>query len=485
MRIGLVAGLSVAGMLATGGLVWFATSLRPAPVAALTAEPQSSVVASVAGVPSHELRLPGTVAVDGRLGHAVVPAGAAADTYVYVDLRADPQRTAHERVPLALAIVIDTSGSMRGKRLANAVAGARAAIARLGDGDLVSVVTYGRLADVVVPATSVSATVRETIDRKLAAIDAAQATCISCGLEAARTALPHQSGTVKRILLLSDGEATAGVLDVHGFETIAARLGAEGVSITTIGVDVDYNEKIMSALAVESNGSHYFVENADSLPRIFDQEVTSLMRTVAADAEIAFEPAPGIEVAAVYDRAHRRDGRRVVLPLGTFTAGEQKTVLVRVSVPKTAAGQLEVGELALRYRDHTSARQEASHGSLSLAVSKELTALGPLDSMVELRLNRSAARAAIEEANQLFKIGRVAEAREKLRSQVVATRAASSAAAAAPPAQRANLDREYADQAAALDQADDGFGEGADAANARSARARVRANEDWAAEAAY
>ena len=485
MRIASVAGFSFLGMVATSVTVWFATTPEHAASALASAEPLGSGAVAPLVVPPHELHLAGTVALDGRLGHAVVPAGKAAETYVYVDLKADPQRVAPQGVPLALAIVIDRSGSMRGQRLSNALAAARGAIARLRDGDMVSVLTYNTIAEVVVPATRVSASVRQDIDRKLAAVVAAGDTCISCGLAAGRSAMPSQSGMVKRIMLLSDGEPTAGVLAVDDFRNIAAGLAAEDISVTTIGVDVDYNEKVMSALALESNGRDYFVENADSLPKIFDQEVASLTRTVASHAEFAFQPAPGVEVTTVYDRAHRRAGRGVTVPLGTFAAGEEKTVLLRVSVPPTADGQLAVGAVSFRYRDVTTSRQEASEGRLALSASKDVTSLGPVDPIVQLRLNRSAVRAAIEDANQLFKAGRVQEARARLQTQIAATRAASAGAAQAPAKQRSKIDREYAKQSTTLDQADDGFGDGANAAAEREGRAQVRANADEATEMGY
>ena len=47
--------------------------------------------------------------------------------------------------------------------------------------------------------------------------------------------------------------------------------------------NVDFNEKLLSAVSVASNGHHYFAENAEGLERIFDDEAASLVQSVASN----------------------------------------------------------------------------------------------------------------------------------------------------------------------------------------------------------
>jgi hypothetical protein len=53
-----------------------------------------------------------TLKLEGRLGHSVLPSYADTETYVFAHVSADPGAHAQADVPLALAIVIDRSGSM-------------------------------------------------------------------------------------------------------------------------------------------------------------------------------------------------------------------------------------------------------------------------------------------------------------------------------------------------------------------------------------
>ena len=220
-----------------------------------------------------------------------------------------------------LAIVIDRSGSMRGPRLANAIAAATGIVERMRDGDRVTVVSFDDAAQVVVPPTLASATSRPGVEAAIRSIRPGGDTCLSCGLESAMTELDEARASadeVDRAILLSDGAANRGVRDAGGLRAIAGRMRDRGCAVTTVGLDVDFDEKVMAAIASESNGHHYFVADAGDLAQVFDRELDSLLATVARDAELVITPARGVEITEVFDRAFRREGSRVVVPLGTF-----------------------------------------------------------------------------------------------------------------------------------------------------------------------
>jgi Ca-activated chloride channel family protein len=285
--------------------------------------------------------------------------------------------------------------------------------------------------------------------------------------------------------LLSDGEATAGVRDESGFKAIAARCREAGVSITSIGVDTQYNERVMAILALESNGRHHFVENATSLPAVFEKELASLNKTIAMDAEIVVTPAPGISLERVYDRTYRLEQNQVVVPLGTFAESERKTLLLALRTPPNRAGQLDVARVELRYRDLTENRQQSATGELALTLSADKSAISELDLVVENRLNRSQAGDALEEANALYRAGNKAAARRKLQEQIDAVKRAEtrSRTAKAKPKAAAQVDADYERQREALEEADDAFSESPNPASpAPKPDAQVRANQDWAAD---
>lgn len=405
--------------------------------------------------PGSEFQAGTTLHVEGRLGHAALPKAGRGETFVMLEVKADPAK-ATARAPVNLALVIDRSGSMKGNRLRNAIQGAIGAIERLNDGDVVSVVTFDSRTQVLVPPTTIDAVSRSRIRSDVQGITLGGDTCISCGVEDGLAQLERTAGRVNRMIVLSDGDATAGIRDIPGFRSMAQRARDRGASISTIGVDVDYNEKIMTAIAADSNGRHYFVDNEAGLERVFEEEAESLTGTLASGAEAQIELAPGVELVRVFDRTFRRSGNRVIVPLGAFSGGETKSVLVKVRVPADQVGQQPVADVEMTYRDHVADTDGRCSGKLALAVTDGPG--GDLDAVVEGRVNRSETASTLREANDLFAQGRVADARRKLeaRAQAVAT-ASAAANTRAPKARKKDVDRDFEAQSLVLSQADQQF----------------------------
>ncbi len=463
MKVRDVAALAALGMMLTSYSVWSLTEPRGA-------KPEPTVdVGATNGDPIVDPRKPvlvdrsqftagGTLMMEGRLGHAKLQAGRDNETFLFVNTRADATLTSGTGSPLNLAIVIDRSGSMKGKRLDNALDGARGMVRRLRDGDAVSVIAYDTQSQVIVAPTTIDGGSRDRVASSITGIAARGDTCISCGLDTAVDLLGQRSGMVNRVLLLSDGEATAGVRDIEGFRNLAARVRRLGASISAIGVDVDYNERIMSALAVESNGRHAFVATSAGLSQMFDDELQSLVKTVAKDAEIVVDLAPGIEVDRVFDRTFTREGNKLRVPMGTFSAGEQKSLLVKVRVPRGAEGERAIADFRMSYDDLAKSSRGDCNGSLVALLATDPAQASPLDALVSSRLARADTAATLREANDLFASGRDDEARRRLGSKLAELKATRARAEnEAPSPFKAGVKDDFDRQAAALGSASSGF----------------------------
>ncbi|WP_437283206.1 VWA domain-containing protein [Sorangium sp. So ce375] len=397
--------------------------------------------------------------LEGRVGHARLPRSAQ-ETFLMFEVRGDGS-PARSQAQANLSLVIDRSGSMKGTRLANAVQAATTAVSRLNDGDVVSVVTFDTRTNVVVPPTTVGPDTRGRILASVRGISLGGDTCISCGIEEGLALLGQTSGGVSRMLVLSDGDANHGVRDVPGFRAMAQRARDRGVAITTIGVDVDYNEKILSAIALDSNGRHYFVENDAALARIFEAEAEQLTASVASGAELAIDLAPGVELDRVFDRSFRRVDGQVVVPLGAFAAGEVKTVLLKVRLGGLGGDGRDDSPLAdvgLTYRDLVAKTDARCVGKLGVAIADRDADASELDALVAGRVQRSETAAALKQANFLFEQGRLDEARSKLGAQQESLKKAADKARLSAPASRAKeVASDFDGQLAALERAGSDF----------------------------
>jgi Ca-activated chloride channel family protein len=445
--------------------------------------------------------------LDGRLGHASLPRdarGGTASTFLLATVTG-ADATSDDRPappPVHLAIVVDRSGSMAGPKMTNAVAAAVGAVDRMRDGDRATVVAFDTTARLVVPPTTVDGATRPSIEAAIRSVRAGGDTCISCALDRATEALDSSPGTrdeVRRVLLISDGEATTGIRDVGGLRRLAARARDRGFAVSTIGVDLAFDEKVMAAIAQESNGRHWFVPDPSALSQVFDEELGSLETAVASDAELTIEPAPGVIIDEVFDRSFRREGGRIVVPLGAFDMKQEKTILVSARVPVDADGTQPVARMSLGYRD-VLARQDAHcSGSLAVDVRDDGTAQRDLDPFVAARVERSRTAHALLEANDLFSQGRATEARAELarrQSELALSAPRAVARAAALPPGTAGAPRDiggdFGDQESALAHAQAGLGAAASASPAGAppaaspaAKSALKSNQASATDLAF
>lgn len=507
MRIAAVATLAALSMSLTSAVVWSATepdsgSSRTQPKIAGNGktddklDDKSDDIEPPKLVDKSTFVTGKTLMVEGRLGHAKLLADSRAETLLFVDVRSELDPTSLDArnsfEPLNLAIVIDHSGSMKGQRLLNALDAAAGMIRRLRDGDTVAVVSYAAEARMVLPVTTVSTATREQLIRTI--IDSVGAptgnTCISCGVELGMQTFVGRRPGIDRMLLLSDGEANRGIVDEVGIRSLARQARNRGTTISSIGVDIDYNERLMSAIAREANGRHYFSETGSNLEQIFDQELESLVKTVAKDGKLEVELAPGVRVAEVFDRSYQQVDRRVIVPMGTFSPGEDKTLLLRLEVPPSPIGERPIANVTLTYDDVATREPGECFGELAMQMTSSPREVSQLDAIVLGRLTRSETARTLEQANVLFEQGRVAEAQaavdnhlQQLESRRQTAGTLSKAKDFFDPFGR-DLDNEFAEQASVLDDAASGFDAAAAAPEpapaSRPGRTQVRKNAEAA-----
>ena len=272
------------------------------------------------------------VALKVGVTHPTMLAGEKKINRVRISLTGFEQPDAKTRPPVNVAIVIDTSGSMGGKKIGQAREAAIAAVKRLKPSDIVSVVLYNSSAQVLVPATK--ATDTEELIRKIRSIKASGSTALFAGVSkgAAEVRKFMDKESVNRVILLSDGLANVGPKSPGELERLGASLVKEGVSVSTLGLGLGYNEDLMSRLAASGSGNHIFVEEADDLIAVFNTEFNDLMSVVASDFEIHARTAKGIRPVRVLGTKADISGQDIHIPLAQIYARQQRYFVVEVEV---------------------------------------------------------------------------------------------------------------------------------------------------------
>jgi len=112
---------------------------------------------------------------------------------------------AERNVPLNLCLILDRSGSMRGRPMEIVKKAAQSLIERLNPGDRISVVAFDHRAKVIVPNQVVNDTAK--LKNQIASLSADGGTAIDEGMKLAIEELAKgKKDTVSQAFLLTDGE---------------------------------------------------------------------------------------------------------------------------------------------------------------------------------------------------------------------------------------------------------------------------------------
>ncbi len=267
-----------------------------------------------------------------------------------------PQRD--RRPPVNLALVIDRSGSMAGDKIARARQAALEAVRRLGPDDVVSLVAYDTTVQTLVPAQRVGDGRR--LEAAICGITTGGNTALHGGvLRGAAEVRRHleDRGFVNRVILLSDGLANVGPSSPEELARLGTSLGREGISVTTVGLGLGYNEDLMTRLAQCSDGNTYFVEHSGDLPRIFAAELGDVLNVVARRIVIEIDFPAGVRPLRFVGREGAIRGQHAELTLNQLYGGQEKFALVEVEVSPAQPGvELEIARAQVSYEDAISQR---------------------------------------------------------------------------------------------------------------------------------
>jgi Ca-activated chloride channel homolog len=278
--------------------------------------------------------------------------------------------------PLDLVVVVDTSASMNeADRIGFVKSGLDALVDELAEGDRLAIISYDSQARTVVELGADAATLHQAV----AGLEAQGSTNLYDGLElglvtAASAADPARAG---RVLLLSDGVPTRGVIAFEQIVAMADEHLATGPALSTVGVGNDYDPTLLTTLAEHGGGGAYFVEDAAAVSEVFSEELMSVLTPIARDVRLSITPgssyrlgdavgAPGIVPGA--------DGVEVAIP-GVFLAtrrdggaegaddtrrGGGGAIFVEALLDRDEAPET-VGRITLRYRAEGETEYREAH----------------------------------------------------------------------------------------------------------------------------
>lgn len=188
------------------------------------------------------------------------------------------------RAPINVALVLDRSGSMGGMPIEAAKEAARRFASFLGTNDRLSIVTFDdRIETIFGPARAGDPAALTAID----GITSRGSTNLSGGwLKGMQHVKRGLVEGTNRVVLLTDGQANAGVTDLSQLVGMTTGAAAERVSTTCIGFGAGFNETLLEPMAQEGAGNYWFIESEDQMTLIFESEIEGLVALSAQNVEI-------------------------------------------------------------------------------------------------------------------------------------------------------------------------------------------------------
>jgi Ca-activated chloride channel family protein len=290
------------------------------------------------------------IGLDARLANPVMKAGTKQQNYLRVALNGCEPKRSDNRTPVNVAFVIDRSGSMAGQRIMQAREAAILALKRLDQNDIASVVIFDNQVDVLAPAQPVSDQ-NHFIDL-VRGITVRGSTAIYDGvMQGAREVRKFKDARrLNRVVLLSDGLANVGPKQPEEFARLGRDLLAEGISVSTIGLGLDYNEDLMLALARAADGNHAFASVPNDLIQIFNREFDDVLAACAQTVSIDVELAPGARVVRALSRDGKVEDKRAQFTLNQVYAATEHYVLLEIEIDGNApAATTDFGRVNVTY----------------------------------------------------------------------------------------------------------------------------------------
>ena len=277
-----------------------------------------------------------------------------------------------------LVFVIDVSGSMDAdNRLGLVKRSLRLLVDQLEESDKVGIVTYGSNAREVLQPTS--AYKRDEILRIIDSLSTEGATNAEAGLRVGYQMAERnfRPGAVNRVVLCSDGVANVGVTGPQGILATVAAEVKKGITISTVGVGMgNYNDVLMEQLADKGDGNYHYVDRLDEARRVFVDQLTGTLQTIAKDVKIQVEFDP--RVVARYRligyenrglKSHQFNDDRV--DAGEIGAGHSVTALYEVRVREETTGPL--GTIRVRYKQPSGGKSSLIETPIARAVVRSAT----------------------------------------------------------------------------------------------------------------
>ena len=113
-----------------------------------------------------------------------------------------------------------------------------------------------------------------------------------------------------------------------------------GITLSTFGVGLDYNETLMTDMAETGEGNYYFIDAPQKMNAIFSRELEGLMNIAGREAEIRIRMPQGVRLESGYPLEYSVKENEVTIKLRDIYLHDTKAALLRFRLDRNSNGPL-------------------------------------------------------------------------------------------------------------------------------------------------
>ncbi len=263
---------------------------------------------------------------------------------VFALLELTPPQNASEAItpPLNVSILLDHSTSMKGSRMDMVKTTAIEIIRQIRPQDILSIISFGDHADVILPAGARSN--MSQIEHTIQMMQAAGGTEIFSGLSAGFQEVKRNASAryINHILLLTDGRTYG---DEEKCIALAQDAAGRGIGISGLGIGTEWNDVFLDNLASITGGDTTYIERSSDIKEFLEDKFRRLARIYADNLTFDFQKDENVKINYAFriePEAAPLDSQNGKMKMGNIPTNQSLRVLFEMMVSSVADDSDEI-----------------------------------------------------------------------------------------------------------------------------------------------
>jgi len=252
--------------------------------------------------------------------------------HLMISIKAEDKN--HKRTPVCTVLCLDTSGSM------NEFSGGQAKIEilkntcrkiieNLTEDDQIAIIGFATGSRVILERRKVlnKAELFDTINRLIATGN----TNMSSGILESIHQVDEGFKGVKRLMVLTDGQANTGISDTPGLVKMCKERDSS-CSISTFGFGLSANQDLLKKVSDECGGNYYYIPDGNDVGVVFARELGGITSCMAQNITLEITPGKNEVLELLNEFRNEKTDKKFTIFVDDIYAGETKHILVRMKV---------------------------------------------------------------------------------------------------------------------------------------------------------